>query len=195
MAAIGNSTYGAHIAQGEGAEVFRTISRQFTSQSRYTNNEDEKDSPISKADDWKLMPTVKQFAQDDPAAGRRLGVSWKDLTVKGISADAAVKENALSQFNILQQIKGARAPAPLKTIIDSSSGCVKPGEMLLVLGRPGSGCTTLLKMLANRRQGYVAVSGCPLTNTDTCISVTPRSLETYDLVIWITNKLNNTVAR
>ncbi|KAK9233726.1 ABC-2 type transporter-domain-containing protein [Lipomyces kononenkoae] len=31
--------------------------------------------------------------------------------------------------------------------------------MLLVLGRPGSGCTTLLKMLSNRRGGYASVKG------------------------------------
>jgi ABC-type multidrug transport system ATPase subunit len=31
--------------------------------------------------------------------------------------------------------------------------------MLLVLGRPGAGCTTLLKILANRRQGYESVEG------------------------------------
>ena len=31
--------------------------------------------------------------------------------------------------------------------------------MLLVLGRPGAGCTTLLKMLSNRRSGYAQVEG------------------------------------
>jgi hypothetical protein len=40
-----------------------------------------------------------------------------------------------------------------------SSGIVKPGEMCLVLGCPGSGCTTFLKVLANQRQGYASVSG------------------------------------
>ncbi|KAL1843554.1 hypothetical protein VTJ49DRAFT_1147 [Mycothermus thermophilus] len=32
--------------------------------------------------------------------------------------------------------------------------------MLLVLGRPGSGCTTLLSVLANRRRGYANIKGC-----------------------------------
>lgn len=31
--------------------------------------------------------------------------------------------------------------------------------MLLVLGRPGSGCTTLLRMLANKREGYAEIEG------------------------------------
>lgn len=53
----------------------------------------------------------------------------------------------------------SRHKQPLKTILEDSHGCVKPGEMLLVLGRPGSGCTTLLKNLANRREGYAEVTG------------------------------------
>ena len=31
--------------------------------------------------------------------------------------------------------------------------------MCLVLGCPGSGCTTFLKTIANRREGYANVSG------------------------------------
>jgi ATP-binding cassette subfamily G (WHITE) protein 2 (SNQ2) len=31
--------------------------------------------------------------------------------------------------------------------------------MVLVLGRPGSGCTTFLKTIANQRGGYLAVNG------------------------------------
>ncbi|GFF56935.1 ABC transporter G family member 9 [Aspergillus udagawae] len=45
----------------------------------------------------------------------------------------------------------------MTTTLDRSHGCVRPGEMLLVLGRPRSGCTTLLKLLANRRRGYATV--------------------------------------
>jgi ABC-type multidrug transport system ATPase subunit len=88
-----------------------------------------------------------------------LGVTWTNLSVKGVGADAALNENVISQFNIPQKIKEGRRKSPLKTIIDNSNGCVKPGEMLLVLGRPGAGCTSLLKMLANRRLGYAKVEG------------------------------------
>lgn len=35
----------------------------------------------------------------------------------------------------------------------------KPGEMLLVLGRPGSGCSSLLRVLANQRKSFVDVKG------------------------------------
>lgn len=48
---------------------------------------------------------------------------------------------------------------PTRTILHPSSGLVKPGEMCLVLGCPGAGCTTFLKAIANERDGYAAVSG------------------------------------
>jgi ABC-type multidrug transport system ATPase subunit len=87
---------------------------------------------------------------------RKLGLSWQNLTVKGIGSDAAFNENALSQFYPFHK---SSKDAPMKTIIDNSFGCVKPGEMLLVLGRPGSGCTTLLSVLSNNRRGYEEVTG------------------------------------
>lgn len=116
----------------------------------------------SKADDWDLMPDVKAYQRQNEAdhlQGRKLGVTWTHLTVKGISADASLNENVLSQFNVPQMLKESRHKPPLKTILEDSHGCVKPGEMLLVVGRPGAGCTTLLKMLSNRRSGFAEVNG------------------------------------
>ncbi|KAJ4314265.1 hypothetical protein N0V94_006534 [Neodidymelliopsis sp. IMI 364377] len=59
---------------------------------------------------------------------KKLGVTWRDLTVKGVSNEALFNENVLSQF--LPFGKSSKN-IPHKTIIDSSFGCVKPGEMLL----------------------------------------------------------------
>ncbi|KAJ8067991.1 hypothetical protein OCU04_003570 [Sclerotinia nivalis] len=126
------------------------------------SDEDNKDQPISLAEDWSMMPeiqAIKNQEDKDQVRRRDLGVTWKNLTVKGIGADAAINENVLSQFNIPKIFKEGRAKLPLRTLVDNSHGCVKPGEMLLVLGRPGAGCTTLLKMLANNRLGYAEVTG------------------------------------
>ncbi|KAK3498887.1 ABC-2 type transporter-domain-containing protein [Neurospora hispaniola] len=105
------------------------------------------------------VEAIKELEQSSGIPARELGVTWKDLTVQVINSDAAIQENVLSQFNIPKKIQEGRQKPPLKTILDNSHGCVKPGEMLLVLGRPGSGCTTLLNLLANKREGYVAVNG------------------------------------
>lgn len=111
---------------------------------------------------WHLKHKVVAAEERDRASGfprRELGVTWNNLTVEAVSSDAAIHENVGSQLNVLQQIRESRHKPPLKTILDNVHGCVKPGEMLLVLGRPGSGCTTLLSLLANKRRGYASVSG------------------------------------
>ncbi|EAU32222.1 hypothetical protein ATEG_07960 [Aspergillus terreus NIH2624] len=85
-----------------------------------------------------------------------LGVAWDNLTVTGVGGDAMFNENVLSQlFPFHRRGKGSKT----RTIIGSSFGCVKPGEMLLVLGRLGAGCTTLLNVIANHRLGYEEVTG------------------------------------
>jgi ABC-type multidrug transport system ATPase subunit len=106
---------------------------------------------------WNLTPQLRAINQQLIASGlkrRELGVTWSNLTVQAPSVDTAIKDNSLSQFNLVAHIQKARQKSSIKTILNNSHGCVKPGEMLLVLGRPGSGCTTLLKVLSNRRLGY-----------------------------------------
>ena|SRR5882724_4684518 len=45
------------------------------------------------------------------------------------------------------------------SISPRSNGVLKPGEMCLVLGCPGAGCTTFLKSIGNQRQEYPYVGG------------------------------------
>ncbi|KAF2713557.1 ABC transporter [Pleomassaria siparia CBS 279.74] len=158
------------IPANSGEDILRRLSRTFSGKSRHSNYEEDgvelmeaeledDSSGKTQVNHWRLADQVKANNSNDQAEGRGLGVTWKDLTVKVMPSDSRLQENVLSQFNIPQQIKDGRQKPSLKTILDSSSGCVKPGEMLLVLGRPGSGCTTLLKMLANKRKGYHKVEG------------------------------------
>ncbi|KAJ6184417.1 hypothetical protein N7519_005718 [Penicillium mononematosum] len=108
---------------------------------------------------WHMAGELQALKERDEQNGekaRKLGVTWQNLTVKGVSSDATFNENVLSQFNLFGN-RGSKSP--MKTILDNSHGCVKPGEMLLVLGCPGSGCTTLLNVLSNNRRGYAEVSG------------------------------------
>lgn len=66
--------------------------------------------------------------------------------------------SAINPLNLIPAIQNIMHP-PVKDILSGFEGLVRPGEMLLVLGRPGSGCTSLLKVLANQRSSFHAVEG------------------------------------
>lgn len=72
---------------------------------------------------------------------------FEDLSVQGQGGGAAmaptmgdILQLPVTIFKGIQSARHARK----KNIIEGFSGLVKPGEMLLVLGRPGAGCSTLL---------------------------------------------------
>ena len=104
---------------------------------------------------------VLNHVEEDGIKRRELSVGFVDLTVQGLGAAAKYQPTIWSLFSpkaIAQGIKQSRHP-PVKDILTQFTGVVRSGEMLLVLGSPGSGCTTLLKVLANQRQGYHKVTG------------------------------------
>ncbi|KAI7880358.1 hypothetical protein K492DRAFT_187898 [Lichtheimia hyalospora FSU 10163] len=93
---------------------------------------------------------------------KKLGLIWKDLHVEGAGADAHTIPTVLSDLiNVIQPWKyfGYGVKTTKRVILDKLSGCCKEGEMMLVLGRPGSGCSTMLKILANVRGAYTKVDG------------------------------------
>jgi ATP-binding cassette, subfamily G (WHITE), member 2, SNQ2 len=111
----------------------------------------------------------KRAASGDPT--KKIGVVYKNLTVKGVGASVAftktLPEAILGTFGpdlyrlLCRFIPRLRIgkKAPLRDLIHDFSGAIKDGEIMLVLGRPGSGCTTFLKAIANERSGYAAVTG------------------------------------
>ncbi|PNY24380.1 Brefeldin A resistance protein [Tolypocladium capitatum] len=96
------------------------------------------------------------------------GVVFRDLTVKGAGLGASLQPTVGDIFLGLPRTlknlftKGSKAMSakpPVRELISHFDGCVRPGELLLVLGRPGSGCTTFLKSFCNQRSGFEAVEG------------------------------------
>ena len=114
--------------------------------------------PIVDAEKRKVLRIKEEYeAAGYPA--KRLGVSWENLTVKGKASGAVLHDTVLSIFNLPEKIKTGRRPTQEQVILDDNFGCVRPGQVLLVLARPGGGSTTLLKVLANAREGYSSIEG------------------------------------
>lgn len=89
-----------------------------------------------------------------------------------LQAKAAALESELPPSNPTPTISGSPTLGKNERFLLSGfSGVLKAGEMALVLGRPGAGCTTFLKTVANLREG-VAGMYYPFevseSNTDLC---------------------------
>ncbi|KAM0143004.1 hypothetical protein ACHAO1_000838 [Botrytis cinerea] len=101
--------------------------------------------------------------------GRSLGVLFEDITVHGFSAGEQRAQDLLRIFQdvfinwptglLRKAIRPGRPMHATRRLIQGVSGVLPPGETLLVLGRPGAGCSTLLSVLANQRAQYVDVEG------------------------------------
>lgn len=84
---------------------------------------------------------------------RRAGIVWKDLKVCGSGSAINLQKNVGSIFMAPFRLGEFFGKGPEKTILNEFDGCLKSGEMLVVLGRPGSGCSTLLKTLMGEQSG------------------------------------------
>ncbi|XRM42481.1 ATP-binding cassette transporter snq2 [Aspergillus tubingensis] len=148
-----------------------SLQRQLTQQDIARALSQRRSTGAAGADDTDQIARLvsRMFGQERKANSeeektRHLGVVWKDLTVRGVGLGAALQPtNTDILLGLPRLIKGlltgGRKSAPLRTILDDFNGCVRPGEMLLVLGRPGSGCSTFLKVIGNQRSGYKSVEG------------------------------------
>jgi len=84
---------------------------------------------------------------------RRAGVVWKNLRVCGSGSAVNLQKNVGSPLFAPLRLREFFGKGPEKTILKEFNGVVKSGEMLIVLGRPGSGCSTLLKTLMGELHG------------------------------------------
>ncbi|KAK4150582.1 hypothetical protein C8A00DRAFT_46061 [Chaetomidium leptoderma] len=104
-------------------------------------------------------------------SAKKLGVVFKGLTVKGVASGASfvrtLPQAILGTFGpdlygiLCRFIPGLRIGhgGALRTLLNDFTGVVRHGEMMMVLGRPGSGCSTFLKVIANSRDSYASVEG------------------------------------
>lgn len=116
-------------------------------------------------DDFDLENVLRGAQRADEEAGIRpkhMGVVWDGLTVRAGGGVANLVKTfpdaVLGFFNIVAPFWARRNHTQVN-LLDHFRGVAKPGEMVLVLGRPGSGCSTFLKVISNERSGYTSVTG------------------------------------
>ncbi|KAJ5711055.1 CDR ABC transporter [Penicillium malachiteum] len=85
--------------------------------------------------------------------GQKMGVVFKDLNVYGSGSELQFQSTVSSMFTAPLRIGEAFRKAPSKRILKNFNGLLKGGELLLVLGRPGAGCSTMLKSICGEMHG------------------------------------------
>ncbi|KAJ2840855.1 ATP-binding cassette transporter snq2, partial [Coemansia sp. 'formosensis'] len=116
--------------------------------------------------DLKAWLRGRQTAEGPPFA-KRFGLVFNSLDVYGANVSNKhistlvtpfykLIKSSYRGFGLIQLLSGA---GNKRQLLHNISGEVKEGELLLVLGRPGSGCSTLLRVLGNHRKTYTRIDG------------------------------------
>ncbi|KAL1388614.1 ABC-2 type transporter-domain-containing protein [Phyllosticta capitalensis] len=114
----------------------------------------------------RLFGQMRQECSEEEKT-RHLGIVFQNLTVEGSGATAVLQPTVADIFlagpRAIRNAITARATHAIgrkkRAIIDDFTGYIKPGEMCLVLGRPGAGCSTFLKVIGNQTSGFEKIKG------------------------------------
>ncbi|KAI5776697.1 ABC-2 type transporter-domain-containing protein [Geopyxis carbonaria] len=136
---------------------------------RQKPKDEEEGGSVSDSSFFDLEEYLQRTNREKESSGiipKKIGVSFRDLTVSGTGSGwklvRTFPQELLSIFgyNIAKSLISKLGPkSPVKNIIQGFSGVVRPGEMLLVLGKPGSGSSTFLRALTNQRRDFTSIGG------------------------------------
>jgi hypothetical protein len=147
-------------------EEVHHLARRLTRQSTYSNLEA---NPLDADPDSKLNPNSPNFSakawakslvnlqqSDDKNPRRTAGVAFRNLNAYGFGASTDYQKTV---GNIWLQVAGSvrhllGAKERRIDILQGFDGVVNAGEMLVVLGPPGSGCSTFLKTISGETYGF-----------------------------------------
>ncbi|KAK3714845.1 ATP-binding cassette transporter snq2 [Vermiconidia calcicola] len=171
----------SHVSQAS-----RKLSRQQSQGKSGRNGTRDVEKAVSSESDedtevFDLQETLRHSKRLEDEAGiksKQIGVIWDKLTIRGVGGSKitvptfpdAFKNFFFFPFEQMLRLLPMKRKGQEVNILEDFKGVVKPGEMVLVLGRPGSGCTTFLKVMANQRFGYTSIDGevsyGPFTSTE-----------------------------
>lgn len=110
-------------------------------------------SPNFSGREW--AKAVVELVSQDGKSFRSSGVCFQNLNVHGFGAATDYQKDVanvwLSAAGVARQLTGSGKQRI--DILRNFDGLVRKGEMLVVLGPPGSGCSTFLKTIAGETNG------------------------------------------
>ena len=110
-------------------------------------------------DAYKWARVMVRLSTEKGIAQRKAGIVFKNLRVTGAGKGLMLQNTVGSALAMPFRLGEVLGRGKEKVILNNFEGVVKPGELLVVLGRPGSGCSTLLKTLMGETKGLKVDSG------------------------------------
>lgn len=104
---------------------------------------------------YKWVRMLIRVMEQDGIKHRRTGITFKNLTISGSGSSMHYQDTVPSPLLFpfrLGELFGSKKGSE-KRILNNFSGTVREGEMLIVLGRPGSGCSTFLRAMSGELKG------------------------------------------
>lgn len=149
-------------------ELARVVSH--TSHAASTSQFGDFENPFS-SDDPRLDPTSSYFearffaknmirlyrSDPDRYPEKKLGVAFRNLGAYGYNQDVNYQSDVgnlpLKLTEQFLSLFGNRDKSRID-ILKPMDGCIQPGELCVVLGRPGAGCSTFLRTIASQTYGF-----------------------------------------
>ena len=151
-------------------EEVHQLARQFTEQSKQNAQTTagqnpfhaEKGSALDPNGDnfnaWAWCKAMLQIQTEDKQSypPRTVGVAFDNLNIHGFGSDTDFQKSVgnvwLEALGLVRKALGHKQRRV--QILQDLEGLVEAGEMLVVLGPPGSGCSTFLKTIAGETYGF-----------------------------------------
>jgi ATP-binding cassette, subfamily G (WHITE), member 2, PDR len=121
----------------------------------FTPSKPELDPTSASFDLYSFLKNVVGQMRKEGIVSARVGVAFKDLTVSG-TGDALQLQHTIGDWLQMPLRLGEHLSfrkKEHKTILHQFDGIINSGDLLIVLGRPGSGCSTLLRSLTGQLHG------------------------------------------
>lgn len=147
------------------------LARKLTTQSTHSQIGDEVENPFVFMPGSTMDPTSDHFdaqkyaravldlqhQEPDKFVPRNSGLAFKNLDVYGFGNASDFQKSVvnvlLETVGWVKRMIGSEKPQKI-VILRDMIGLVESGEMLVVLGPPGSGCSTFLKTIAGETHGF-----------------------------------------
>lgn len=162
-------------------EAVHQLARRYTTQSHYsTAGQNPFNAPAGSALDpngehfnaraWCKAMLQVQTEDEQAHPPRTAGIAFRDLNVHGFGSATDYQKSVgnvwLESIGLAKRLTGQGQTKI--NILRDLEGVVENGEMLVVLGPPGSGCSTFLKTVTGETHGFYVDEASKMNYQGTC---------------------------